>query len=530
MTVIGTIKPPTTNSRNKMEVDSEESSSTLILSNQTSDTEATQPYTSPSATLSLSSSFDLNRNSYCDVVKNGRTSIMDIDDDDDGGDDDVEEEKEEKMPQTITEREEEEHREFQFNIQNDPNLHSIINDNLQSSDSETGAFGERTMTTTTNSSVHSHNTMGEHELTSDYILSKLYNYMKISEMSKYGISVFEMTFSSYLPYLNESHLIKLATSYWCNGQHFKCMISHRGDRIKPLIPNEESNEWFSSFCNQKHQISQQNNGRLQLKITSDLLDAAMQSGASVDKIEAMLLQKRMDNGMCGHHHHQKSENGKCKQQQQQISNKCRSSKKKFYQTTDERNFYLRNLKHRFWNHEVLVRVFIQNGWLSSKLAEVALKTFINTIYHRVLQSKASMKKNKNITENPRVGGVKFSETFLHSFFVSYFCLDDIPKMYKQEIQAMARNNGKCYASQISEETLRRWCELIELLASRGANVAEAEFKKVIPLQYALQLGRNTYKIISSSHKMKNEYLLPTQYHQEGVCVPDDIWDVLVSYL
>jgi len=179
---------------------------------------------------------------------------------------------------------------------------------------------------------------------------------------------------------------------------------------------------------------------------------------------------------------------------------------------------------------VLVRVFIQNGWLSSKLAEVALKTFINTIYHRVLQSKASMKKNKQITDNPRVGGVKFSETFLHSFFVSYFCLDDIPKMYKEEIKAKRRQNGRCYASQISEETLRRWCELIELLASRGANVAEAEFEKVIPLQYALQLGRNTYKIISSSHKIKNEQLLPAHYTEANISVPDDIWDVLVSYL
>merc|ERR1719411_1385160 len=76
----------------------------------------------------------------------------------------------------------------------------------------------------------------------------------------------------------------------------------------------------------------------------------------------------------------------------------------FLQTKEERSFYLRNLKHRFWNHEVLVRVFIQNGWMNAKLADVALKTFINTIYHRVLQSKASMKKNKNVSENVRQSG------------------------------------------------------------------------------------------------------------------------------
>jgi len=259
-----------------------------------------------------------------------------------------------------------------------------------------------------------------------------------------------------------------------------------------------------------------------LNITSELLDAAMQSGASVDKIEAMLLQKRIDKKM----HARKNSDSKCKS--------TRNSPLKFSQTSEERSFYLRNLKHRFWNHEVLVRVFIQNGWMNAKLADVALKTFINTIYHRVLQSKASMKKNKNVTENVRQSGgngVKFSETFLHSFFVSYFCLDDIPKMYRQEIKAKMRQNGwRCCASQISEETLRRWCELIELLASRGANVAESEFKKVIPLQYALQLGKNTYKIISCSHKDKSEMLLPTQWNQENICVPDDIWDVLVSYL
>merc|ERR1712154_138935 len=150
-----------------------------------------------------------------------------------------------------------------------------------------------------------------------------------------------------------------------------------------------------------------------------------------------------------------------------------------------------------------------------------------------LQSKASMKKNKNVTENVRQSGgngVKFSENFLHSFFVSYFCLDDIPKMYKQEIKEKYQQNHPNYVTQISEETLRRWCELIELLASRGANISECEFRKIIPLQYALNLGANTYQIISSPHKLKNKLLIPTKFHNENISVPDDIWDVLVSYL
>merc|ERR1719361_1081273 len=81
-------------------------SQTVILTNQTSDTDTTQQCTSPSATLSISSSsshssFDLNRNSYCQVARNGRTSLMDIDnndddDDENGGDMNNFEEKEEK--------------------------------------------------------------------------------------------------------------------------------------------------------------------------------------------------------------------------------------------------------------------------------------------------------------------------------------------------------------------------------------------------------------------------------------------------
>lgn len=195
----------------------------------------------------------------------------------------------------------------------------------------------------------------------------------------------------------------------------------------------------------------------------------------------------------------------------------------FFQTAEERAFYLRNLKHRFWNHEVLVRVFIQNGWMTPDLAEYAMKTFIKTIYHRVLQSKAPRPKSG--------GGVKMSQSFLQSFFVEHFCCDDIPKMYRQEIERQsARQKAVPQRHHLSEETLRRWCELIELLASRGAAVHCSEFGKMIPLQYALQIGRNTFKVISSSHKQKNKLFLPQQFHLENISVPDDIWDVLVSYL
>jgi len=130
----------------------------------------------------------------------------------------------------------------------------------------------------------------------------------------------------------------------------------------------------------------------------------MQSGASVDKIEAMLLQKREDDGMRRH----SMSVAACRGHRGQRWRCRKDGKLWFYQSKEERAFYLRNLKHRFWNHEVLVRVFIQNGWMTPDLAEYAMKTFIKTIYHRVLQSKAPKPANG--------GGVKLSESFLQSFF------------------------------------------------------------------------------------------------------------------
>jgi len=355
------------------------------------------------------------------------------------------------------------------------------------------------------------------ELTSEYILSKLYNYMKISEMSTYGIRVFEMTFSSYLPYLSEDDLLHLATSYWCNGQHFNCMAAHRGDRIKSSTP-AQSPAWRRGADYDEPEV-------LALRITSELLDAAMQSGASVDKIDAMLVQKRRDEGV---------PLVPQRSSPSMLSWKSKDKgRRRFYQTKYERDFYLRNLKHRFWNHEVLVRVFVQNGWMTSSLADYAIKTFVKSIYRRVLQSKAK-------TSPSNAACTHFSEGFLRSFFVGHFGLDDIPKMYAAQIGAMnakiARGGSEAASmrhGKISDETLRRWCELVELLASRGAaegRTYRSEFALMVPLQYALSIGQNTFKIISSSHREKNRLLIPEHFAQHNICVPDDIWDVLVGYL
>lgn len=76
----------------------------------------------------------------------------------------------------------------------------------------------------TDLSVHSHTNRRSSDpeiLKSHELISKLYNYMKISEMDKYGIIVFETVFIKYLPFLCESDLSTLVTSYWCNDSHFE---------------------------------------------------------------------------------------------------------------------------------------------------------------------------------------------------------------------------------------------------------------------------------------------------------------------
>eukprot|EP00488_Nonionellina_sp_1-RS-2012_P002782 TRINITY_DN561_c0_g1_i1.p1 TRINITY_DN561_c0_g1~~TRINITY_DN561_c0_g1_i1.p1 ORF type:complete len:249 (-),score=75.19 TRINITY_DN561_c0_g1_i1:230-976(-) len=234
---------------------------------------------------------------------------------------------------------------------------------------------------------------------------------------------------------------------------------------------------------------------LRLRITDSLLDCAMQSGACVDKIDAMLKQRRMDENI-----------------------------ELFCLPKYERNFYLRNLHHRLWNHEVLVRTFIQNGWLTSNLAHDAMKSFICKIYYRLLHQAMHAHQTSGNNNN---------NSFLHSFFVSHFCLDNIPAMYRQRQRAQMRINTSDEEDEyvMNEEILRRWCELVELLASRGAKVSDNQFKRVIPLQYAYNLGRNTYRIVSYSYKNKNKLLIPDSYRiEENIVIPNDVWDITVSYL
>merc|ERR1712202_126346 len=101
----------------------------------------------------------------------------------------------------------------------------------------------------------------------------------------------------------------------------------------------------------------------------------------------------------------------------------------------------------------------------------------------------------------------------------------IPKMYSEQIAHLEQGQDqvpRLGLGKMSEETLRRWCELVELLASRGAadgRSYRAEFAQMIPPQYALQIGQNTFKIISSSHLEKNRLLVPEHFQEHNICVP-----------
>ena len=53
------------------------------------------------------------------------------------------------------------------------------------------------------------------------MMGRIYNYMKISEMSRYGIRVFKNVMDEYLMCLTEKEFITLAASYWCNAEHFE---------------------------------------------------------------------------------------------------------------------------------------------------------------------------------------------------------------------------------------------------------------------------------------------------------------------
>lgn len=372
------------------------------------------------------------------------------------------------------------------------------------------------------------------------VLNKLYNYMKISEMDQYGISIFEKIFLKYLTILDESNIYTLVTSYWCNALHFDCIIKYRGCKLS-------------------------NNTHLKLEITDDLLDTSMQSGASVDKIQSMLLQRRIDNNY---------------------------NIKLLLKL--EKNFFIRNCRLRFWNHEVLVRAFIQNGWLTKDLAQIGLNKFAVHVYDRTLNITTHHHQctNGNINHN-QVLITGFSENFLHSFFITHYSLDSIPKMYDEHMKKIKNNKYRkkklpidlkpkiinqdnnhnnnndvdmtnkqkqcvlmtidpkhnhteyfdahheqkpidrtdniCFEEGLekhfSARTLRRWCELIELLTSRGAKINQNRFK-LLPLRYAQNLGQNTYWIRSSSIHKKNQLLL----NSINITLPKDLWNIITFYL
>jgi hypothetical protein len=306
------------------------------------------------------------------------------------------------------------------------------------------------------------------DLSTDELLNKLYNYMKISEMDKYGISVFETVVAQYLRHLDETDFQTLVTSYWCNEAHFQCLIRYRGTEIA-------------------------HRRLLQLQITDSLMDHAMQGGASVGKIQSMLRQRRIDT--------------RC----------LRLSLK------HERDFFMRNCRLRFWNHEVLVRAYIQNNWLTPALAQIGINKFAAHVYDNTMKSAST-----------HASG--FSDHFLHSFFMSHFSLDSIPKMYAEmrksradtqthQPHTIAFSDENCLEKTFSERTLRRWCELLELLTSRGAKISRTRFK-LLPLAFAVELGINTWWIINSSIHEKNELLMDSI----GVALPMDLWALIVHLL
>jgi len=339
-------------------------------------------------------------------------------------------------------------REFHFRIEDDSNFQGLLSRSSSASvsPSEPGQSAE--------------------SVSVEYIVSKLFNFMKISEIHQYGISVFEATFSSFLPFLSEVDLFRLATSYWCNADHFDVMVRRRGHEIKGDV--------------------------LSLPITDELLDAAMQSGSAADKIEAMLLQRRRDRA------HEET-----------------AGDLLFAPSKDEKAFFRRNLKHRLWSHEVLGMVFVRNGWLTPDLAEYALASFSSAIYRRALQSEALRPNNSEWLE--------LNDAFLTAFFADHFGRD-IPEMFGRS----KRKKERAPRYHLREEALRRWCSFIELLASRGAKGADHEFFAVPPLRYALIIGTRTFSIISASHQQRNRWLIPE--HWQNITVPDDIWDVMMGYL
>ncbi|ETO21355.1 hypothetical protein RFI_15850 [Reticulomyxa filosa] len=166
---------------------------------------------------------------------------------------------------------------------------------------------------------------------SEELLSRLYNYMKISEMDRYGITVFQSVLESYLPVLTEMDIITLVTSYWCSGSHFA--VCAKNLRVVQL------NNRLCCVCRGK---LIKDGEVLKLEVSNSLLDAAINGGSGVTKMKEMLKQRRIDN----------------------------SHMPTVTWIEQNKDFFIRNCQQRFWNHEVLVKAFLESGWLSTDLAQV----------------------------------------------------------------------------------------------------------------------------------------------------------------
>ena len=434
------------------------------------------------------------------------------------------------------------------NIQNNNNNNAINNDtntntSINNSNNNTNSSRNNNNNSNNNLIWDSESTRVRLDRDKTEVLSTLYNYMKISEMDRYGIEIFDKGLRSVLDELTESDFQSLATSYWCNGIHFECMIKYRGTKIS-------------------------NNEKLQLPISSTLMDQAVTGGASVNKIKSLLLQKRKD-----------TKNLKLSLKQ-------------------ELEFFRRNCHIRFWNHEVLVRSFLENGWLTPEIAQIGLNKFLLHIFDRAVRNRSQKKQSKKPSKNKhnknntngdvrntcngvnnthnlnrktpsssssssykcpalQYGNVSFdidmnassggtgsnSNNSNNNFNNNYYSNKNKNKRRRRRNNRNGKNgrsgtgnsNGNKHNGQtgqngqndatvlfgypseddrdtilnrdgntrdldpinFSEKTLHRWCCLIEILCSRGAKCPKAKFKGVPQLAHSATSGKNTWWIIST---------------------------------
>jgi len=250
------------------------------------------------------------------------------------------------------------------------------------------------------------------ELQNPVLLNKLFNYMKIAEMEKYGIQFFENMLHMKKHELDELDFVHLAASYWCNVDHFRCLISKRGMVIKQST--------------------------LQLKITKQLLNLVVDSGANLDKIKIMLKQRRKD---------------------------LNYDWKKIQEL--EKEFFCGNCRRKFWNYELPIRAFYENGWLSREYAQIGLNRFTQYMFDRI----------QSCTDTP--------------------------------------------------QTKTKWANLTEVLTISGASLKSTKLSK-LPIIVCLHYSRgiNSYKFKKKSTSDKNEML----YSCIEIKLPADLWNGILSFI